>query len=315
MFKCLLTAMAPAAALAALTAPASAAEWMTDFGAAAQRAASEGKLVLVDFTGSDWCAFCMQLRRQVLDTPGFEDYARDRFVLLEVDLPNRASFDAALRARNEELCRTYGIRTFPTLLVLTPRGEVAGGFMGMRPDLAAVMEELEPALGRADALRRAAGLEGEARREALLACYKALPEHLQACAKGLRDEIVDLDPGNTSGLRDLVLCERQMDEINDRLATAEGDPRAERDLLASALKDALPGNRLALLNQLYPLQIKAADSLEELEQARGTMQEILRYNPPYAATIRKLIETRFADPEALLRHVREQRRLRAGGQR
>ena len=44
------------------------------------------------------------------------------------------------------------------------------------------------------------------------------------------------------------------------------------------------------------------------------MQEILRYNPPYAATIRKLIETRFADPEALLRHVREQRRLRAGGQ-
>lgn len=62
MFKCLLTAMAPAAALAALTAPASA-EWMTDFGAAAQRAASEGKLVLVDFTGSDWCAFCMQLRR------------------------------------------------------------------------------------------------------------------------------------------------------------------------------------------------------------------------------------------------------------
>lgn len=313
MLKCFMSAMLPVVGMAALSVPAAAAEWMSDFEAASQRAAAEDKLLLVDFTGSDWCAFCIQLRRQVLDTPGFESYAKDRFVLMEVDLPNSSKFDSTLRARNEALCRAYGIRIFPTVLVLTPRGEVAGGFMGMRPDLAAVQEELEPALVNARSLRQASELEGAARLDALMRCYEALPPHLRDCAKGLRSDIVDLDPQDVCGLREVVLCERQMDEIHRRLGAAGGDLRAERDVLADALSEALPGNRLTVLNMLYPLQIRAADSLDDLEQARQTMQEILDCNPPYAATIRKLLDTRFADPEALLRQVQEQRRLRAGG--
>ena len=81
------------AMLLAVLAPAWAAEWMTDLEAAKAKAAAENKAVLVDFTGSDWCGWCIRLRKQVLDTPAFEAYARDKFVLMEVDVPQNPKFD------------------------------------------------------------------------------------------------------------------------------------------------------------------------------------------------------------------------------
>lgn len=299
-----------AVALVVAQAPATAAEWMTNYDEACRKAAAEDKMVLIDFTGSDWCSFCIQLRSGVLDKPDFEAYARDRFVLLEVDLPNNSKFDPELRAANEALCRAFGIRIFPTILVVTPHGDVAGGFLGFRPDLASVQVELEPALANARAIEAARQLEGEAKRDALMSCYRAMHERLRCCAKGLRAEIVRSDPHDVCGLRDAVLNEQQMDEINSRLEALEDTPAAARDYLEAILPSVRSANRLALLNLLYPLQIKAADSLDELEAARRTMLEILSCKPPYAESIRRQLENKFADPEELLRQVREQRRLR-----
>ena len=67
-------------AVAAAIMPAEAVEWMTDYEAALQRAEQEKKAVLVDFTGSDWCHFCIVLRRRVHDTPAFEAYGQDKIV-------------------------------------------------------------------------------------------------------------------------------------------------------------------------------------------------------------------------------------------
>ena len=58
-------------ALAALTVPASAADWITGFPRARKIAEQENKLILADFTGSDWCTFCIQLRKEILDNPDF----------------------------------------------------------------------------------------------------------------------------------------------------------------------------------------------------------------------------------------------------
>ena len=79
---------------AALVAPATAAEgWMTDFPAAQKKAQAENKLVLVDFTGSDWCRPCIELQRNVLDTPEFRQYAEDKFVLMH-NRPPRCTIDS-----------------------------------------------------------------------------------------------------------------------------------------------------------------------------------------------------------------------------
>ncbi len=92
------------AVAAALLAPAFAAEWMTDFDAAKARAAAEGKPLLVDFTGSDWCSWCIRLKKEVFDKPAFAEYARDKFVLVEVDVPDNPKFDREQLERNRALC-------------------------------------------------------------------------------------------------------------------------------------------------------------------------------------------------------------------
>ena len=75
---------------AACMAPCLAAEgWLTDMDAARKEAAERKKNLMIEFTGSDWCAPCMQLRANVLTKPDFQQEARKNFVLLELDYPRR----------------------------------------------------------------------------------------------------------------------------------------------------------------------------------------------------------------------------------
>jgi len=114
-----------------------AALWTNNYQEALNQAASEGKQVLAFFTGSDFCQPCMQLHREVLATPEFENWARDRFVLLELDYPKRTPLSPELAQQNQELLAHYGVRRFPTVLVLSPQGEVVGksnGYLGGGPD-------------------------------------------------------------------------------------------------------------------------------------------------------------------------------------
>ena len=71
----------------------SAAEWLTDLPKALDKAKAENKMVLMDFTGSDWCPPCKALHKTVLTSPEFEAYAQTNLVLVEVDFPNRQAAD------------------------------------------------------------------------------------------------------------------------------------------------------------------------------------------------------------------------------
>ena len=59
--------------------------WTTDYKAALTKAKAENKNILIDFTGSDWCGWCIKLHREVLDKPEFIDYAKKNLVLLYLD--------------------------------------------------------------------------------------------------------------------------------------------------------------------------------------------------------------------------------------
>ena len=143
---------------AALVCSAQAAEWCTDFAAALKRAGAENKLVLADFTGSDWCYYCIRLRADVLDNPRFAAWADSHFVLLEIDLLENPAFDQAKLKQNRELCARYGVDSYPTVLVLSDTGEPLGGFFGYVSDPAAVQKELAAALRVASLLRQARSL-------------------------------------------------------------------------------------------------------------------------------------------------------------
>jgi thioredoxin-related protein len=101
--------------------------WLTDHAAATQLAKQQGKHLLMLFTGSDWCGFCIKLRGEVLDTPEFKEFAARKAVLLEIDFPRRKRLPKALVRQNDRLQREYEVEGFPTIAVLNSQGKLLGG--------------------------------------------------------------------------------------------------------------------------------------------------------------------------------------------
>jgi len=97
---------------------------MTDFDAAKAKAKAEDKPMLVDFTGSDWCGWCIKLDKEVFSKAAFKDYASENLILVEIDFPKSKKQSAELKAQNEALAEKYGIRGFPTILVMDGEGKV-----------------------------------------------------------------------------------------------------------------------------------------------------------------------------------------------
>lgn len=107
------------------------AEWTTDAPAAQAKAKAEKKLVMMDFTGSDWCGWCIKLHKEVFSQPEFVEYAKDNLVLVEVDFPNKKKQSAQLKKANKALFDKYKIEGYPTIIVLNGEGEKVGelGYM------------------------------------------------------------------------------------------------------------------------------------------------------------------------------------------
>jgi protein disulfide-isomerase len=96
--------------------------WLTSLPEAKTKAKQEQKLVLLDFTGSDWCPYCIKLHKEVLSKSEFTDYAKKNLVLVEVDFPNQKPQSDELKAANKALKAKYEITGFPTLVLVKPDG-------------------------------------------------------------------------------------------------------------------------------------------------------------------------------------------------
>jgi thioredoxin-related protein len=118
--------------------------WQTDYKKAQEEAKTNKKLLLVDFTGSDWCGYCIRLDREILSKPQFKDYASKNLVLLEIDFPRAKAQTPTLKQQNQRLAEEYQIEGFPTIVVLNGQGRKVWRYDGYFPDGAeAFIAELE----------------------------------------------------------------------------------------------------------------------------------------------------------------------------
>jgi len=112
--------------IVAATTLASAQEWLTNYDEALGKAKAENKQVLMDFTGSDWCGWCIKLDKEVFSLPEFKEFATRNLVLLKVDFPQRKPLPAMEKAQNDKLASEFHIEGYPTIVVLNPDGSSAG---------------------------------------------------------------------------------------------------------------------------------------------------------------------------------------------
>ena len=106
--------------------------WLTDLPKAQAQAKSENKMVMMDFTGSDWCGWCIKLNKEVFSKPEFAEYAGKNLVLVEVDFPRSKKQSSELKKANQALQDKYKVEGYPTIIVLNGDGKKLGE-LGYQP--------------------------------------------------------------------------------------------------------------------------------------------------------------------------------------
>ena len=166
--------LAPVAALASEG-------WLTDLDAAKKQAAAEKKDILIDFTGSDWCGWCIKLDKEVFSTAEFK--AQKNFVLVSLDFPSKKQIPADAKAKNEALMKQWGVQGFPTIILANASGQPyaqtgyqQGGPVKYLAHLAELRKENTPANIKAFTEKGKQAAEQSAKREAAGAKMKAAVE-------------------------------------------------------------------------------------------------------------------------------------------
>jgi thioredoxin-related protein len=112
--------------------------------AAVAEAGAKHKIVLLDFTGSDWCPPCMQLHKEIFSQPQFQSYAGSNLVFIPVDFPKKYQLPPNTAATNDLLAAKFNVEAFPTLIALDGEGKevwrnigfIEGGPKALIADLA-----------------------------------------------------------------------------------------------------------------------------------------------------------------------------------
>jgi thioredoxin-related protein len=180
--------------------------WLTDFEEAKARAKKENKDILIDFTGSDWCAPCLRLKAEVFEKEPFKTEAPKHFVLVSLDFPREKVLPENLKKQNDELADQYAANTFPSIILIdnsermyARRGYEAGGSEKYMAMLAKMIERRKQ---RDAAFAAAEKLQGLERAKILDAELSALQkEEALIGYDAVINQIIELDSDNKGELK------------------------------------------------------------------------------------------------------------------
>ncbi|OVE82130.1 hypothetical protein BVY04_01725 [bacterium M21] len=106
----------------------------TDYESAKKAASKKGLPILIEFSGSDWCGWCIRLHEEVISRKAFKKFAKDEVIFYIADFPSNKQLPAKQKKKNEELAAQYNVEGFPTVLLIDKYGKliartgyVAGG--------------------------------------------------------------------------------------------------------------------------------------------------------------------------------------------
>lgn len=95
--------------------------WHTDLSKAVSISINEKKPIMLFFTGSDWCGWCMRLKKEVFNHEKFKVWTNENIILVELDFPRRKKLEPNLLNQNRELARIFGVSSYPTCWLVKPQ--------------------------------------------------------------------------------------------------------------------------------------------------------------------------------------------------
>ncbi|HVJ45103.1 MAG TPA: thioredoxin family protein [Luteolibacter sp.] len=261
--------------------------WTTDYEAAKKEAASSKKSLLIDFTGSDWCGWCIKLNDEVFKHDTFKNGVKDKFVLLELDFPNDKSKQTeAVQKQNAELSKKYGIEGFPTILLTDEEGRPfastgyeAGGPAEYVKHLDGLLEKRKT---RDEGFAAASKLEGPAKAKALVGVLESM-ELSDGTVAGFYgstiDDIKKSDPEDSSGFAKKMAEKERMSKFDAELNELgeKKDFDGALALIDKTLKEDLPledKQRVTLMKALvFAEQGKFDEAIKGVDEAKKVAPE------------------------------------------
>lgn len=108
--------------------------WSSDLDAAKKQAQQENKMILLNFSGSDWCGPCIRLHKEIFNSEAFAAYAKDQLVLLNADFPRlkKNQLSKSRQLQNNKLADEYNAGgAFPLTLLLDANGKIIKRWEGL----------------------------------------------------------------------------------------------------------------------------------------------------------------------------------------
>ena len=241
--------------------------WVNEFEKARQTAATESKDLLMDFTGSDWCSWCIKLRQEVFDLDAFKAAAPKNFVLVELDYPqDKSKLSKEVQEQNAALQKQFSIRGYPTILLADASGRPyaqTGYQQGGPEEYLKHLDGLRAVKTKRDAAwKKAEGAQGSEKAKFLAEGLKALDFDLAAMHyQPVIDEIAKLDPKDENGVTASFTFKSDLEAAKAKLMEAArkgeaGGARKEMDDFIAAHPKATALQKqealMAVLNTYRP---------------------------------------------------------------
>ncbi len=258
--------------------------WSSDFAAAKKEAAESKKDLLIDFTGSDWCGWCIKLNKEVFSQESFKVGVKDKFVLVELDYPqDKSKLSAETLKQNEELQKKYPVQGFPTILLTDADGKpfATTGYQAGGPEAYVKhLDELRAKkVARDGSFATAAKASGVEKAKALMAALAAMGLEDTMISKfygDVAEQIKAADPKDETGFAKEAAAKARLAAFQNELQACaqKGDHDGALALVDKTLKEGgfstedtqeIMITRTMIFNQ----QKKFDEALKALDEAKA----------------------------------------------
>ena len=227
-------------------------EWRTDFEKAQREADTQAKHLLLNFSGSDWCSWCIKLEKEIFSQPWFKQKITNHFIPVMLDFPRKKPLAPTLKKQNDRLAQKYQVKGFPTIVLLNSAGESyaqtgyrQGGVRAYYDHLLSLkkgyqqLETLTAAAEGADGLEKARLLDK-------IAAYYIEQEDMKR-AQNIIIQIKTLDKENKAGLKQKYENIAALQQIISEFSRSGQAQQTIEELLKLAEKTLFKGT----LQQIY----------------------------------------------------------------